>query len=372
MQSRYTVSEPSIAVSTITGETLASIKPLEIDFRNPALFPNVTSQLTSGLRNNASLRGLGAQYRQIENTINSVPSWGATFGGSDMNKLSYQSVEDLDIALEFIFDPGTCFVPDNKDYQVMMYADPTVSFTTQYSNLFASLSPFVQGKASLKTMCLNMGKKEPAGHVKYYPAVLKDKVLPKLAKIVADSSRRGPWDQARVWIYTDKATLSDIHERLAPPIAPGYYVRGLRDVEQAGGFEEKDLKNAKLFDPSLVFAPTGVEDATTFFLNNMLANHARALKAVLEKPGDESDSLFTSAGKELKAEHLNLTMGILLDSGNKDSISGMLTYLEKHVPIPSREWVKEMKNMVIVFELEEHADGNIAKQAKKVKELYKL
>ena len=283
MKSRYSAIDPVISVSAVNGETLAEYKPTEIDFRNPALSPNITSQLTRGLRDNANLRGLGAQFRPLENIVNSVPSWGATFGGSDMNKIGFQSADDLGIALEFIFEPGTCFVPDNKDYQVMMYSDQTVSFTAQYANLFASTSPFGQGKASLKTMCLNMAKKEPAGHVKYYPAVLKDKVLPKLAKIVADSSRRGPWDQARVWIYTDKASLKDIHDRLAPPIAPGYYVRGLRDVNKSGGFEEKDLKNAKLFDPVLIFAPSGDEDATTFLLKNILANHSRALKSALEK-----------------------------------------------------------------------------------------
>src|SRR5690606_7682672 len=125
-----------------------------------------------------------------------------------------------------------------------------------------------------RTLCLNMEKKEPDESVSYWPAACEDLVIARLALDTNASRNTGAWDQARVWIYTDNASLSDINKRLQPPLIPGYYTRGLYDVDRFGGFTDKERKNAKLFSPELLFAPTGNPKASQYFFSNMSKNFA--------------------------------------------------------------------------------------------------
>ncbi|HVL39590.1 MAG TPA: Plug domain-containing protein, partial [Fimbriimonadaceae bacterium] len=206
----------------------------------------LTTNATSYFANTASYYGSemvngwvqrsGLQMGQISQMM-----MGAAAQGSDMNSLTFPgdpgAFANSDCGSNVRFPGGTLWVPDQAGYQTMMNASP---FRYQFRGFHASLDGGeIQGQ--MRTYCLNMELKEPAPGVRYFPYAPTTPVLGALAKIENRSTVRGLYDQARTWIYTDKAPLAEINKRLFPTITPGRYVTSLWEVVRVGGFTTKDL-----------------------------------------------------------------------------------------------------------------------------------
>jgi hypothetical protein len=61
-----------------------------------------------------------------------------------------------------------------------------------------------------------------------------DDVLIRLGAITDQARVRGPHDQARMWIYTDKAPIDEVNKRMLPGVSEGRYTSLLYDIGQAG------------------------------------------------------------------------------------------------------------------------------------------
>lgn len=202
--------------------------------------------------------------------------------GDDMNRLRFQcapeGLGDIDCGSGFDAPIGTMWIPSQPGYQAMMnYTPLQFRFDPSLSEGGVLLS------VEMQTHCLSMSKKEPDSGVVYFPYAPSDTMLPALGRLANASRFRGPWDQARTWIYTDKASMEEINKRLFPPVSVSQYVNGLWDVVRLGGFNEQDLRNRTIFAPNLLLCVTSRDEAASWLVAHLSSAFARETGAWLSR-----------------------------------------------------------------------------------------
>ncbi len=284
---------------------------------------DATDQYGSEFTTNIMARsGLG--INQIRNMFE-----GATLRGEDMNSLKFPGnpslLGDVQCGSEFVIPSGTLFAPDRSGYQLM---SSYLSFKHNFLGPIAGIDFHELEQMDVMTHCVNMDMKEPEEGVKYYPYYNPDPVLRGLMDLTERSRFRGPWMQARTWIYTDKASLSDINKRLIPPVSTSRYVNGLFDVASLGGLADSDLSNAKLFDPSLLASPFAENNSFAWFAATMSQKHAKAMRAWMERVPKELSDL-VSSGEAEDMEHLTRLFSVMFLAADGDTRMGALGFLTK-------------------------------------------
>jgi hypothetical protein len=253
----------------------------------------------------------------------------ATLQGQDMNSLMFpgdpSKLGDVRCGSDFHLPTSTLLVPDRSGYQMMS----TIGrLRYDFLGPIAGIDFQDIEQKEIPTHCINMELKEPEPGVRFYPYYNPDPVLRGLMELTERARFRGPWLQARTWIYTDKAPISDINKRLIPPISNSRYVNGLFDVAALGGFSEADLGNPKLFDPSLIASPFAEDNAFAWFVNVMANKHGKPLRTWLERNPKEIADLIVS-DEEDDMLHLTRMFGELFLSGSADVRMGALGLLSK-------------------------------------------
>ncbi len=144
------------------------------------------------------------------------PGWGV-----DLNqvRLEVPSLGSARAKLRYL--PGLMLQPENANYQAMCVCEEA--------------QPDDCGSLTLEAHCAQMALKEPDESVRFALRPGRDPWLKVLASLAERSMFRGPWDQARTWIYTDRATYAELRERLTPPPSPGAYVKALWEVSRLTG-----------------------------------------------------------------------------------------------------------------------------------------
>lgn len=224
---------------------------------------------------------------------------------------------------------GTIWQPDSSDHQAVGTIE---RFQYNFIPAFAYVGVFEQQPpARMRIHCLNMEAKEPADSVKYFPYFCADPVLRAIMQRNSEASLRGPWLQARTWIYTDKASLKQINDRLIPGISPGRYVDELFEVAKVGGLSKKDIENATIFDPALL-GGTGSDKLSLFWFVNVLdTKHAKATAAWLNKNPQEILSK-AQGGTALDQLHLKSVLSLLFRATSPEIRMATLQMLAKGDP----------------------------------------
>lgn len=250
--------------------------------------------------------------------------------GTDMNRLNFGDWEGSDCEADLDFPPGTVWVPSNKGYQAMM-TGVRFDYVTPGFDLVADVVGEGSQAPSMRVLCMNMNKKEPAAGIKYFPYVPKDPVIPMLAKRMDESSFRGPWDQARLWIYTDKASLDDLNKRLVQQLPISSYVMALADVDWVGGLDEKMVKDVKIVRPDFLAGNAAPAYATSFLLEALNRFHGKKAGEWLKK---NSASLVKIVGPEMDdfdRAHLKLVFGRMLTYDESEDRLAALQILSAHL-----------------------------------------
>lgn len=151
--------------------------------------------------------------------------------GIDMNACSFEISGNQ--MPEVFLPAGTILVPNENSTQRMMLMED------MRHTVFAGPGSF-QNK--IRLACTQMEKKEPTPATKFAIAGTGDGNLKRLAKITSDSLMRGPWDQVRVWMYTDGATYDELSERLSPMVSKPTYLFELDRVLMGGIDPQKRKK----------------------------------------------------------------------------------------------------------------------------------
>lgn len=252
---------------------------------------------------------------------------GAAPRGEDMNSLLFpgdpNALGPVQCGSSILFPPGTSMYPDDAGYQVM---SPFDYFRYDFPGWFAGAQFGGIEQEEIPTNCLNIEKKEPAKNVKYFPYYCTDPVIRGLMELASKSRLRGPWIQARTWIYTDHASLADINKRIFPPVSKARYVNALYEIARLGGFADQDLGDAKIFEPSLLACVFADDESLAWFVWTMGKMHAKATRAWLERSPKELTDLLSSGDADDLA-HVVLVMNMLCASPDADIRLGGLGFL---------------------------------------------
>ncbi len=351
--------DTTMAVVSLTRDDISSVSsPLAgFDLKNlPTPSQALGAYTTSirGLQSKGALQGLDATALTND-----------AFGGTvSIRGMDLQSIEVLkgpsgtlygsELGFQFTGGAGTICVPTKGNYQPMVAVTPMFFNSFNFEDLYVSLETVQSNR--IRALCGAMKKAEPDASVSFIPVPCKDKVIVALAKITEASRIRGPWDQARMWIYTDRATLTEINDRLAPAVSGSRYVDALHDVFEAEGLGSKDLENSKMFDPALVWADAS---SAAWFCRIMANNQAKALAKELSSNTAGAKAFFKGDATDGK-DHLAAILPALLAVVDKDVLVGTLTFLTKVVPQPQMSWVTKVQRL---NELKSHQDPRIAKLA---------
>jgi hypothetical protein len=185
--------------------------------------------------------------------------------------------------------------------------------------------------ATARTHCLNKDLKEPELGVRYFPFMGNDDALVTLADLTSKSNFRGPWDQIRTWVYTDKIGYDEANERLFPGATEGQYVNNLFDVFKVGGFTAADLKDKKMFDPKLLAGAGALDKSFNWVAMQIGESSGKELRKWIEGMPQELQRLLKSPTNDMEKKHVPRLMKQLLGSLDLDTRMGALTFLDKSV-----------------------------------------
>lgn len=237
--------------------------------------------------------------------------------GDDMNYLNFTLTEN-DCHGSIDAPAGTLWLPSKPGYQRMMTGvrfDHMVAFDQVESNV-GPRPP--QQVLKMRTLCLDMKLKMPEAGVRYYPCRPKDQALYTLGELMDSSSFRGPWDQARTWIYMDKASLAEVNDTLQMRLPASAYLAALGDLARNGLVSTADAKLAKIFDPALLSAAGATTDVTQWFATNLERNHRVALVKFLKAAPSDYLKLGSEATDKAAIDTFAAQMKIFLASRHAD------------------------------------------------------
>jgi len=225
-------------------------------------------------------------------TAGEIKKSGFRILGQDINTVAIQEPNFMETKISLLYFPtGTVLIPSVSGVQSMILTEPL--FLAPGTQWLASVDPMANAQ-NLAVHCLEIDKAPPNPSVTFTPSAPADPTLRNLASFSEKSAIKGPWDQARMWIYTDKATLERVNKRLAIGCPPGMYVRSLWEVQTMGGFTKKDFENAEMFRPEFLGAVCNKKEAITWFARVLVKYHSDALIKYFEGGGKEFAELMTS------------------------------------------------------------------------------
>lgn len=264
---------------------------------------------------------------------------GAAAQGDNMNTMRFPgdpgAMGDPRCGSSISMPPGTLWYPDQPGYQAMMN-------TTKLSYRFDFQVSMDGGalQSEMETHCLNMALKEPAAGVRYFPYSSPDMLVSELAKMTEASMIRGPWDQARTWIYSDKASYDEVNKRIIPNIGPSQYVNGLWDVVSRGGFTKEHLSDPKYFQPKLLAASGAREDAFRWYVNRCIQLDPGEVSSWIGGSPEELTRLFNQDKTE---GHFKRLFSALLASPNERLRKSTLQFLDGQTSVKLKDAVGDLR-----------------------------
>jgi hypothetical protein len=243
--------------------------------------------------------------------------------GNDMNTVKLVLRNSSGQSVKVVLPPGTIFLPADPRYQIMcaLTVMEALLESGETQTLYVNVGPPPppQGEGTLRWACMEMSKKEPDPSVKYRMQSGTSDAIANLAAITARSRFRGPHDQARIWIYTDKAPREEINKRMIPGVSPGMYTLLLRDVATKGGVDFSERAWSPLVQPNLLEGLNLDDKSAYWLLDFLIANKekdlaafvngkAQALAQLVAKEGDDgaafaswiATALFQSGSMDLQ------------------------------------------------------------------------
>ena len=182
-------------------------------------------------------------------------------------------------------------------------------------------------------MCMEMTKHEPSPTANCRLVPSKDIVLARIAGQISKTRFRGPWDQAKVWAYTDGATYSEINKRLLPAPGKGRYANGLYEIWLAGG-DFNDAKLKRCVEPSLL-TQYGSEAATKWLAFELL-KHPEQLGTWSKGGANEMADLVSADSDKTDVRHFVRICDIFAASEVPQAQAAALDFMSA-VPASSRD-----------------------------------
>jgi len=198
--------------------------------------------------------------------VTTVPdSVKVTWTGIDVNRVQADVENTGDQSIPYVIQPGTILIPNNPRVQKMMIV----------LRLRMLLAPHSTTRRQARAVCLEMPKEEPWGSTVFSAGAPADGPLQKLADLTARAGFVGDHDQARIWIFTDKASLQKINDRVLPPLQPYEYLSALYDLETKAGVDLSASGYRDLLNPSLLQGVPATDPAAQWLNEKLSQLHSK-------------------------------------------------------------------------------------------------
>lgn len=280
--------------------------------------------------------GLGWRDKDGKVTIPDGKQVTVTSTGNGLTKVTVLIVNGSGEAYEVIIEPGTKFVPKDGGTQIMATIGqqkcsvPAKGVALLQVATEPEPTPLFDTIAELRVACTELAKHMPSKDSTFTIMPPNDPLLSRIASIEDRGFFANTIAQARVWIYTDGATMAEINKILIPGVTDGQYVNALYGLGNECSVDLSTPKYRKLLDPALAAGPTSTAEATEWYVDQLRRNDPAEgfAKTVVSK---------TQAAMATKAEGLDVRHAAhlaisLSDSENKATRLSALDLMDKSIP----------------------------------------
>lgn len=247
--------------------------------------------------------------------------------GIDINRANVSFEAPVNQYAGFTIPVGTRLIPDDKSVQEMVTVtgislDTESGDAANYGGYLASLIPVstnperVTRSATVRVHCAEFQKKEPGPNTRFTVRSGRDDLLLGVLQFYEKSDNRGPWDQARTWIYTDKTSFSEINKRITSGVTRYQYLNALHDVSSVGALDMEDPKAVKLLEPELLLGMGARLEAVEWLLLNLAFTNPKGLTDFLDKNAPAFHLVFQGQLRESGIKHVGAITRSLLISPN--------------------------------------------------------
>ena len=249
--------------------------------------------------------------------------------------------------------PGLTLVPDDIAYQrfAILYG---YSFDSGCGDLGASEDedvtpdllasvehgPFAQIRQAasqqrrpiLRVVCLEMNKKMPE-NMRFKVQACPDPILAKLCAIDAHAIVRGLYDQPRIWIYTDNATMADCNAHLVRPVTPSIYLHALWDDSTVGAVDLSKPGFRKCVDPKLIEGINAPTAAKVWLVQALDQVDPQGLTSALETDGAAFQGMVPD---DSRAANMAALLDALADSKTPSVVAALPKFIDAALPADRR------------------------------------
>ncbi|MGE0000756.1 MAG: hypothetical protein AB7F50_03190 [Fimbriimonadaceae bacterium] len=212
-----------------------------------------------------------------------LATMGLAFQGEDMNTFTVTVANKPPDCDKLVIPAGFEFIcADGSAQDTLLAKDFEFTFVAGSSTgVQAPRGPFDFLAAEARTLCLNIKRREPSPAKKYTLSMPRHPGTVRLARMSNEARFFGPWDQVRLWIFTDRASLDEIGKVLIPGPSASMYLRELHTLVQERLIELDPKADAKIMDSKLLTALNPETEALEWFVGwKMRHDRAGTLKFV--------------------------------------------------------------------------------------------
>jgi len=160
-----------------------------------------------------------------------------------------------------------------------------------------------------------------------------------LARMTRDSRFKGPWDQTRLWIVTDRASLDDIAKVLLPGPTPRMYLRELYTVVDRRLFRLDPKTDMKIVDNRLFVMSAPDERPLDWFTAWKIKNDKAKSLAWLKANVKALAALFERDKPEEAAEGVAMLAAALMKTGDSQAAVAAIDILLDPALEPHRKQI---------------------------------
>lgn len=196
-----------------------------------------------------------------------------------------------------------------------------------------------------RVLCLNIAKRAPTKDDVFGIALPQNEELALIAKKGGAQLVQGPWDQARIWIVSDAATLAMVDERMNPPVGAPFYLRSMQEAAEWGSIDFANERYRRCLEPKLALAIEAGPKALQWFAETMMRVDPKGFIAFID--GHIADFAAKCAPGRT-SDHVERIVALasgLLASEDAGAHAAALALLEKGIPETARKDLSSFRNL---------------------------
>lgn len=233
--------------------------------------------------------------------------------------------------ISVLVTPGAVLKPHDPAFQdVLLSSRVLAKFAPLQDQFAATRFTYFAPPATGVAACLNMNKQMPTRATKFRAAMPADGRLAHLGRVGAEQVTFGPWDQARVWIYTEGASLEKVNEKMLLGVTTTQYVGELYNLEKKVGVDLRTPKFRSCFAPSHLLGKAGAAAPIEWYASKISELDAAGVADFLNDRRSDFGQLLSGLEVARQRLHTISLLNGLLKSNSASVQLAALKLLNEH------------------------------------------